>query len=61
VFLASATQAHALDVHPENQTQGGADTYSIRLVYLIEEKQLTKEMRGKLLVTGTPGGGRKRD
>src|SRR6266446_2852206 len=40
------------DVHPENQTQGEREPCRIRLVYVIDEKQLTKDCEGFQLVTG---------
>jgi hypothetical protein len=38
-------------VHPENQNAGGVDAYSVKLVYVIEQKQLTKEFAQCMVVT----------
>jgi hypothetical protein len=38
-------------VHPENQNAGEGDAYLVRLVYVIEQAQLTKEFAQRLLVT----------
>jgi len=51
VLLASATQTHALMCIRRTKRRG-VNTYSTRVVYLIDEKQLTKDCEGTYVVMG---------
>jgi len=52
VVQASGGTGVSVAVHTKNQTAAGEYTYSFRLVYLIDEKQLTKDRRGLRRVLG---------